>query len=94
MPFAKGNRANPNGRPKKGQALTDLLRLRMAEPGPDGRLNSEIVADKLIALACAGEMDAIKVVFDRLDGKVATPVDLQGEQRINIVLDWGDGGGS
>jgi len=61
-------------------------------PGPDGRPNREIVADTLIALARAGEMDAIKVVFDRLDGKVATPVDLQGEQQIRITVDWGDGG--
>ena len=91
MTFQKGQVANPRGRPKKGQALTDLLRAQMDALAPDGRPYREHVTQTLMGLVIAGNMDAMKLVFERLEGKVATIVDMTAEQRVHVILDWGDG---
>ena len=58
--FKKGEINNPNGRPKKGQSLTDLL---------NKKLDKEKFIEELIKYA---ETDPVmkKYIFDRIDGKV------------------------
>ena len=51
---------NRNGRPKKGTAITDLLR---------SKLKPEAVTDKLISLIEEGDLKAIEYAIDRLEGK-------------------------
>lgn len=55
-----GSVLNPKGRPPKGEALTDILR---------EKVDREVVADKLIALALDGDLAALKYIYDRIDGK-------------------------
>ncbi|MDR2103383.1 MAG: VRR-NUC domain-containing protein [Treponema sp.] len=64
MPFAKKDpRINRRGRPKKGQALTDILNYKLDQKNETGKLQREAVAEKLIALALEGDMAAIRYVM-------------------------------
>lgn len=73
MGFTKGVSGNPNGRPKKGQTMTDILEktLKKKSVKMDGKLISgkEAAAMKLLQLAMKGEVAALKYIFDRIDGK-------------------------
>jgi hypothetical protein len=69
-PFEKGDaRINRRGRPKKGQALTDILNYKLDQRDESGKLQREAVAEKLIGLALEGDMTAIRYVMDRVDGR-------------------------
>ncbi len=65
-PFPPGVSGNPNGRPKKGFVLTDVMRA-MLEENPDIK---KALVKKLLEVALQ-EVDvvAIREVFDRLEGK-------------------------
>lgn len=62
--FIPGESGNPNGRPPRGEALTEILR---------SRVDKDAIAERLVALAFGetkeGDMAAIKYIYDRLDGK-------------------------
>jgi hypothetical protein len=58
--FVPGWEGGP-GRPKKGEALTDILK---------SKLNKEELAEKLIAKAFEdGDLAAMKYIYDRIDGR-------------------------
>ena len=77
-PFAKGDeRINRRGRPKKGQALTDILNYKLDQKDATGKLQREAVAEKLIGLALEGDMTAIRYVMDRVDGRPKETVSLE-----------------
>lgn len=83
-PFKKGQSGNPKGRPKSAM-LSDALRRKMSEAMPDApeKMIAEGVADALLKEALGGDVSAIKEVFDRTEGKVATKIDSTLE-----VFDW------
>lgn len=57
----KGYTGNPNGRPPKGEALTDVLR---------SKVNKEAIAERLIEIAMEkGDIAALKYIYDRIDGR-------------------------
>jgi hypothetical protein len=67
-PFPKGVSGNPSGRPKN--VLSKALRKKLDElesDVPDARSNADRIADKLVSLALEGNLDAIKVVLDRME---------------------------
>jgi len=68
--FGAGNCANPKGRPKKGETMTDILR---------ENIDPEQIALRLHALAMSGDFNAMKYIYDRIDG---TP-----RQTVHQVLD-------
>jgi len=59
---------NPNGRPPKGESLTEVLR---------ERLDKEEIADRLIALAMDGDVPALKYIYDRIDGRPKESVSME-----------------
>jgi hypothetical protein len=59
-----------------------LQRAPDAGPGPHAR-KIDLVADALVAKACAGDVQAIKAVFERIDGKAGADPDIP--QTITIV---------
>lgn len=75
MPFQKGQSGNPNGRPKSEQAITPALR-RLLAAKREGKTRAEHVANVLLSLAENGDVNAIKVVLERVDGKVMDHLDL------------------
>jgi len=56
-----GQSGNPNGRPKKGEAVTDILR---------DTVDKQALVNKLVELAMEkGDFAALRYAIDRLDGK-------------------------
>lgn len=78
-----GQSGNPNGRPKKGTALTDIMREMFVE---NGAIPKAIVA-KLLQMAAGGDIAAIREVLDRIEGKPmqATDITTDGD-KINQTL--------
>jgi len=84
--FKPGQSGNPKGRPKKGQALAELLETALKAKGEDGIPKRKAVIDTLIRLALSGDLDAIKVILDRVDGKVVERLEHSGPEGGDIVF--------
>lgn len=80
-PFEKGQSGNPGGRPK-GTTITSVLRARLTDD------DKAVIADALIAGARNGELDKIRELLDRTEGKVPTKNENGGPGAFD--LDLGD----
>lgn len=75
MPYKKGQSGNPGGRPKKGETFTDILRAlgNKKDYTYEGNkiTRKEGLANKVWekALADNPDMFAVKLIYDRADGK-------------------------
>lgn len=84
MAFEKGKSGNPGGRPKE-KPWRDAL--NMALKDGDG-LRLRRIADAVVTLAETGDMQAIKEIGDRLDGKPAQQTIVTGDEdggALNLV---------
>jgi hypothetical protein len=96
-PFAKGNpfafkpgrSGNPAGRPR--DTITPHLRelVRMLHPGKDEVTYGELVAQALLTRAMDGDVQAIREVFDRLEGKPRQAIDVNVEEKRRAIFDAG-----
>lgn len=64
----------------------DAIQIAVMRPvnGKSGRTHLERIADKLVRLAGAGDMNAIREVGDRLDGKAKQEMDVHGVLEVHI----------
>lgn len=58
------------GRPPKEKSFANMLNIAIKEANGEGTTKLREVADALVKEAIAGNVQAIKEVADRLDGKV------------------------
>lgn len=79
--FLKGAIQNPNGRPKKGTALTDVMR-NLLEENPN--LKKAIIA-KLLEGAAKGDISFIREVLDRIDGKPHISAEVHNTGEVVVV---------
>ena len=84
MPFEKGNRANPGGRPKD-KPWRDALRLALFD-GDKAPLRD--IAESVVKLAREGDMEAIKEIGNRLDGKPHQSMDVDAELAGELGFRW------
>ena len=85
--FEKGQSGNPRGRPRSEQAITPWLR-KLLEEKRAGKTRAEHVANAWIKAAEAGDVNAIKALADRVDGKVPDSVDVtSGGKSFSFTLD-------
>ncbi len=63
----------PAGSQNKDKPFRDALRMQLSAAGED-RMTLRAIAEKLIGLAMAGDMQAIKEIGDRMDGKPAQAI--------------------
>ena len=99
-PIKKGERRNPNGRPKGSKNMTTLLKralemkMELAADSPMGKKGTvkrskEMVAASIVNRAIKGDMRAAEMIFDRIDGKVTQPVEGTGENgEFKFVLEF------
>ncbi len=82
--FQKGESGNPSGRPKLTR-LTDALREQLAEISPEvpEKTIAERIARALIREAVSGNVQAIREIGDRTEGKPKQAIDLDMQ-----VSDW------
>jgi hypothetical protein len=85
--FAPGRSGNPAGRPK-GESLTASLRRYLDGEDKDGRPRAERFAEKLAEMVLLGDIQAMKMVLDRIDGKAVDRIGLETEgMTIRVVYD-------
>ena len=81
MPFTKGVSGNPNGRPRKGQSLADLIRKYGDQRDPKtGTRRKDLLALMLWDKSLEGDLRAAEYVADRLLGRPAQELRLTNEQ--------------
>lgn len=66
--FGEGNIANPYGRPRKGQSLTDIVREILLEES-DGVTIKEKLARNVVNNALNGNSNMVKLLWRYLDGE-------------------------
>ena len=79
----KGQVLNPTGRPKKGTSMTELMRkIAEEEMEINGKkmTKGEFIAAKVFAMAAQGDMSAVKLWVDRIDGQAKQAVEVSGPQ--------------
>lgn len=69
-PFRKGESGNPGGRPKSKILSAEL---RKALEANDGVLARWLIA-ALVKMVLDGKSDAMKMIFDRTEGKIPQPI--------------------
>ena len=77
-PFPKGVSGNPNGRPRTGQALTDIMREVLEEELPSGKLRKEALVRKVLELAYEGNESMIRMAWGYLEGMPTQRQELTG----------------
>ena len=84
--FVKGSSGNPGGRPSK--TLTALLKDRINEGKSFNK--ADLIINKAIELAIEGDIQAIKWIFERVDGRpIPMRIDLIEEHKPIRILDIG-----
>jgi hypothetical protein len=78
-PWPKGRSGNPGGRPKR-KPLTELLvaELEACVHGTDTTRMQEII-QRLVQMAAAGDLGAIKHIWAYVEGLPTQKVDIRGE---------------
>lgn len=89
MQFSKGQSGNPNGRPKGAKGLGAMLKAQAekdSEVDPD-KSSLQLVAEKLIKKAVEGDLAAITILFDRIDGKPLQSIAIANEDEMLGAMD-------
>lgn len=60
---------------------------RPMKDDPQKRKKLQVMADKLVDAACAGEIPAIKEIADRIDGKATQPLEHAVDESLETLLD-------
>ena len=98
--FAPGVSGNPNGRPPKDKCISDLMRAELLKTVTIPKLDKngkktkytvtvtkmQLFVESQIGLAMAGDAAAAKNVWERVEGKVPMPVDVDGGIEYRIIL--------
>lgn len=88
--FKKGEVANPNGRPPKAWTMSSLIEEALEEvEATSGKSFKSLVAKRLAHMAVNGDIQAIKEINDRIDGKPKQPIEHSGDQvnPFRVVID-------
>ena len=85
--YLKGERGNPGGRSPSAAALTHAYRDKLDTvclDDPKHRTYAELIADKMVELALAGNVQAASEITDRVEGKARQSVNVQQSPVIDV----------
>lgn len=89
MAFAKGKSGNPGGRSNEKLWRAAIMRAVHRNTGEKDQTKAlEKVADACIRAAMDGDMQAIKEIGDRLDGKPAQAIIGDSDSPISMAIKW------
>jgi len=77
-PWTKGQSGNPSGKRKGCVSLAATLKRLVS------RADAEAIAKKLLSLAKTGDLLAMRLLFDRLDGPQNGPLAITMAQAVNV----------
>jgi len=84
-----GASGNPDGRPRKGACLAEALRRRLSAAvtmSNGGRATvAEAVAGRLVALALSGDVAALRLLFERSEGRAPLALDLLDTDDVRVI---------
>ena len=87
MPWVKGQTGNPKGAPKRSQQFAPVIRRALREKDPEtGKTKRELVALKLVELGCTGHIEAVRILLERMDGKVVEQLNVSGTLTMEGVI--------
>jgi len=78
---------NRNGRPKTGQALTDIMREVLEEDLPSGKKRKEALVRRVLELAYEGNEAMIRMAWSYLEGMPVQRNVLAGDEENPVVID-------
>lgn len=81
---------NANSGPKREKPFREALLMELLAVGPDHKALRQI-AKAVIAKAAAGDIQAIKEIADRLDGKPPQATTIQGDEEggpVKLAVGW------
>lgn len=82
MAGVKGRSGTNKG---KDKAWAEAIRVAVMREGADGRPKLFALADACVTAALSGDMQAMKEVGDRLDGRAAQSIEMTGEMEHRYV---------
>lgn len=87
-----GQRAlNPKGKPKGARHFSTLIREAITKVANDtGTSDDKLIVKALIDKAKEGDLKAVDMVLDRVDGKAEQTINLDGEMTLNDGLSTED----
>jgi hypothetical protein len=89
--WVKGQSGNPAGRKPLSPELAPAIRRELRRRDPlRGVVNKTAIAQVLVAKAVGGDLDAIRMVLDRVDGRVPSAVEWSGSGQIRIEVVYVD----
>lgn len=81
-----GQSGNPNGRPPKAWTMSSLIEEALEDVEQEtGKSYKSLVAKKLATMALSGDIQAIKEVNDRIDGRPHQSIKHSGEIKGNSI---------
>lgn len=81
IPFKKGQSGNPTGKPKGTISIATHLKATATKE------NVYQLVKKLWLMAHSGDLEAAKLILERVDGKVKEQVEMIEKQTIEVILD-------
>ena len=88
--FLPGVSGNPDGRPPKGESLTELLDQYGKTVDDTNQVERrQLLAALLWKMALDGDLPAIKYIFDRIDGTPRTTLDATLSHREPLCIEFG-----
>lgn len=66
-------------RPVSEKTFANMLRVALKEAHEEGGDKLRIIADQLVIKAMSGDLQAVKEIADRLDGKPSQQLELSGD---------------
>lgn len=84
-PFQPGQSGNPGGRPNGYVPFAPALRRELAKADRRNKTQMQKIAEKVVQMALKGDMDAVRWIADRVDGKVAQSIQVDSQQTIHVV---------
>ena len=83
--FKKGQSGNPNGRPKKGFAIADILDTIGDKSFSNDKTFKEAILEKVYENALAGDLNSAKFIADRTEGTALQKMSVTTNEPVQVL---------